>query len=142
MRFVPSAATRTTWNQPSASLRRSRPLPSGSQRAPVAHSPRPATIRSAPVATSTIDTWFVMRSGSRWAVTASRVPSGDQATSSTSTPAGVMARGSAVTGRAGGRPRCGSGASMSQTWLQPRRREMNAIRRPSGAQRGARLPAG
>jgi hypothetical protein len=99
-------------------------------------------VRSSPEARSTIVTWLVRWSGRRWAVSASRVPSGDQAKSSMSTPAGVIGRGSGATDRAGGRPRRGSGASCSQTWLQPRRREMKASCRPPGAQRGARLPAG
>ena len=142
LRSVPSALMDTTWNQPSASLRRSRPLPSGSQRAPVAQSASPAIVRSSPDARSTIVTWFVCRSGRRCAMSASRVPSGAQAKSSISTLAGVTGRGSGATNRAGGRPRRGSGASCSQTWLQPRRREMKASCRPSGAQRGARLPAG
>ena len=45
-------------------------------------------------------------------------------------------------GSAAGRPRRGTGASMSQTCDQPRRRDRNARRRPSGDQRAARAPPG
>ncbi len=125
-------------------------MPSGSQRGLVSQAPRPASTRSpsrvpppsAAVAASTRHTCTVVRSGSRWATTASRPPSGDHWTSSTSSPAGVTARASGWASRAGGRPRRGSGASMIQAWLHPRRRETKAMRRPSGAQRGRLWPAG
>ena len=57
-------------------------------------------------------------------------------------PTGDTARAGSGRGVAAGRPRRGTGASTTQAWAQPRRREMNARRRPSGDQRGADSPAG
>ena len=71
-----------------------------------------------------------------------RDPSGDQTSDSTSTPAAVKARGSGGRGSLAGRPRRGTGASMTQTCDQPRRRETNASRLPSGDQRGVFVPDG
>ena len=51
-------------------------------------------------------------------------------------------RASGACGSRCGRPRRGTGASMSQTWVQPRRRDRKARRRPSGDQRGSRPPPG
>ena len=96
----------------------------------------------APVATSTSTICAVSRSSRRrWAVTAICAPSGDQARDVTSTPAGVRARASGARGSFAGRPRRGTGASMTHTCDQPRRRETNASRFPSGDQRGALVPA-
>ena len=141
IRSRPSAVSRTTWDQPSASDT-NRIEPSGSQLASESKLVSPATVRSAPVATSTSTICAVSRSsGRRWAVTAICVPSGDQARDVTSTPAGVRARASGARGSFAGRPRRGTGASMTQTCDQPRRRETNASRFPSGDQRGACVPA-
>jgi hypothetical protein len=71
-----------------------------------------------------------------------RPPSGDHASASTSKPGRVSAVACGGRGSRCGRPRRGTGASTSQTWLQPRRRERNAMRRPSGDQRGSRPPPG
>ena len=92
----------------------------------------------APVATSTSEIWEVSRSSSRWAMIAIRAPSGAQAKASTSIPASVRTVGRGGTGSFAGRPRRGTGASISQTWVQPRRRDRKAIRWPSGDQRGSR----
>ena len=45
-------------------------------------------------------------------------------------------------GSVAGRPRRGTGASISQTCVQPRRRDRKASRWPSGDQRGSRPPPG
>ena len=114
----PSAARRRGWPR--------RPRPA----AP--HWPRPPG-RSA---------WSTRSSGRSWAAMAIVVPSGDQAKPFTSTPAAVRAVAMGACGSRCGRPRRGTGASMSQTWLQPRRRDRNARRCPSGDQRGSRPPPG
>ena len=75
-------------------------------------------------------------------MTAIRLPSGDHAIRSTSTPPGVSATAWGGRGSRCGRPRRGTGASISQTCDQPRRREMKAIRRPSGDHCGSRPPPG
>ncbi len=76
IRSWPSAVSRTTWNQPSASDTNSSD-PSGSQRVPTSTDPSPATTRLSPVATSTIAICELSEtSGPRWAMTAIRRPSG------------------------------------------------------------------
>ena len=75
-------------------------------------------------------------------MTASRAPSGAHSKASTSMPVAVSATGRGGFGSVAGRPRRGTGASISQTWVQPRRRDRKARRWPSGDQRGARPPAG
>jgi hypothetical protein len=69
-------------------------------------------------------------------------PSAAQVKSSTSKPLAVSDRGSGGRGSRAGRPRRGTGASTTKTCDQPRRREMKAIRGPSGDQRGWETPAG
>ena len=73
---------------------------------------------------------------------ARRSPSGAHSNESTSTPDAVTTDGSGTLGSLAGRPRRGTGASMTQTCDQPRRREMNARRLPSGDQCGWRAPPG
>ena len=141
VRRLRSGPSRQTWNQPSASVSSSKP-PSASQRGPHSQAPRLSICVWAPLAMSRIDTVERQSLASRSVTRAMRWPSGAQATSATSMPVAVSGTASAGRGWLAGRPRCGSGASMSQTWLQPRRRERNAIRRPSGLQRGWLLPAG
>ncbi len=137
LRSCRAGSSRTTWNQPSASDSRVSP-PSGSQRG--AHSQAsPAGIRrSSPPTMSTTETSDLQARSSRWAAKAIRPPSGDQSNSSTSSPAGVIATGSAGRGWLAGRPRRGTGASIRQSCDQPRRRETKASWRPSGDQRRSR----
>ena len=142
IRSWPSAVSRTTWNQPSASDTNSSD-PSGSQWAPTSTLRSPATTRVAPVATSTSAICEVSpTSGPRRAMTAIRVPSGAHSKASTSTPASVRTVGRGGFGSVAGRPRRGTGASISQIWVQPRRRDRKASRWPSGDQRGERPPPG
>ena len=75
-------------------------------------------------------------------MTAIRPPSGDQAICSTSMPLAVSAVACGGRGSRCGRPRRGTGASISQTCDQPRRRDRNASRRPSGDHCGSRPPPG
>ncbi len=82
-------------------------------------------------------------SSSSFALIARRPPSGAHSKASTSTPGvGQGGRRGRLAARSAGRPRRGTGASMSQTCDQPRRRERNASRWPSGDQRGERPPPG
>ena len=142
IRSWPSAVSRTTWNQPSAS-ETNRREPSGSQRAATSTLRSPATTRDAPVATSTRAIWAVSSiSGPRRAMTAIRAPSGDHSNASTSMPISVRTVGRGGFGSVAGRPRRGTGASISQICDQPRRRDRNARRCPSGDQRGSRPAPG
>ena len=130
-------SSRTTWNQPSASEIRVRP-PSGSQRGPHSQASPAGIRRSSPPTMSTTETSDLQARSSRWAAKAIRPPSGDQSNSSTSSPAGVIATGSAGRGWAAGRPRRGTGASIRQSCDQPRRRDTKASWSPSGDQRMSR----
>ena len=142
IRSWPSALSRTTWNQPSAS-ETNRNEPSGSQRAATSTLRSPATTRDAPVATSTSAICAVSSiSGPRRAMTAIRAPSGDHSKASTSMPVSVRTVGRGGFGSVAGRPRRGTGASISQICDQPRRRDRNARRCPSGDQRGSRPAPG
>ena len=80
--------------------------------------------------------------GPRRAMTAIRAPSGDHSKASTSMPVSVRTVGRGGFGSVAGRPRRGTGASISQICDQPRRRDRNARRWPSGDQRGSRPAPG
>ena len=129
----------TTWNQPSAS-ETYRSDPSGSQRAPTSMLVSPATTSVAPG--GHVDQRDLRRLGrfglavghhGEAAAVGRPVERRRRRCRPRSGPWAPGGRGTAA-----GRPRRGTGASTSQICDQPRRREMNASRRPSGDQRGCR----
>ena len=136
IRSWPSAVSRTTWNQPSASETNSSE-PSGSQRAATSTLRSPATTRDAPGRrrrrgrSGTVSSM----SGPRRAMTAMRAPSGAQSKASTSTPVAVRTVGSGGLGSRG-RPAAARDRRVDQPDLRPaaaarQERQAMAIGRPA-----------
>ena len=135
MRSWPSAVRRTTWNQPSASDTYSSD-PSASQRAPVSWLSAPGDDLSVTAGASTMAICDVSGRGLPRGHDRQPVAVRRPGEPPTSMPAAVSGVGRGGFGSFAGRPRRGTGASISQTCVQPRRRDRNARRWPSGDQRG------